>query len=138
MRSFLKSFTAIVFVSTTCLTVLPSRASSQTTIVELGVENNLDVDFDVVLTYSDNVDESVTVIAGSEVVFTAPSGKSILAIKVGGKTVDLPMIPSIQDGWNIPNTLPGGIVVASSYKRFDGIFIDPEQGIMMSFSYDGQ
>lgn len=89
--------------------------------------------FVVVLTYDDNSTQAITLEPESEIVVTAPSSRYITHMKAGIKTVEIPMDPSTQTGWDIPDT-PLGTTVYANYRGFLGTFIDPEQGCVVTFS----
>ena len=125
MNKSVLNLTKLLYVSLLCLVLFPTTVFSQTAITELELRNQADFSFDVTITYDDNSTETIALNAEDETLVTAPSGKSMLTLTAGTKTVALPMTPSPQTGWNIPGT--------PLYKEFLGSFTDPNQGIF-SFS----
>ena len=105
-------------VSLLCFTLLPTQMFSQN-ITELELQNLTDISFDVTITYDDNSTETIALNAEDETLVTAPTGKSMLTLTAGTKTVALPMTPSPQTGWNIPGTPLEQTV--SAFSRTDNV-----------------
>ena len=96
---------------------LPADLYSQTPITELGLQNLLDISIDITITFDDNSTFVVTIPANDDALIAAPTGKEITELTAGTKTVDLPMDPTTQTGWNIPGTPPGQDVTATARVR---------------------
>lgn len=92
------------------LLCLPTVSKGQCdTITGFTVKSLINITFDATITFSDNSTDTKAVAPSSEVLFVAPSGKTITKLTVGTKTVNLPMHPSPQSGWSF-STPPGGTV----------------------------
>ena len=135
MNRTVSIFVLATLMSTFCLIAQPTKAFSQTSITELGLQTLLDISIDITITFDDNSTAVTTLPANDDALITAPIGKEITKLTAGTKTVDIPMTPSPQTGWNIPNTPPGQTVTAYFEQTSDRWVQAPGYTYSISFSY---
>ena len=140
MNSFTSRFFLLAALGALFLSIPSAQAFSQSGTPKLGLQSLLDFSFDVVLTFDDNSTQTVTLQPSDETVIDAPAGKTITSITAGTKTESLPLNPSPQTGWNIPNTPSGATVYATDWETGrsfgdwrSNFLVDPSSAI--SFTY---